>query len=149
MQQGEREAESSSDGKRRLLQISRMPPRDQGLITARMLIAGATKRVFTSPSLISPTREQILQCYDWRHPSGAVQAAIWRVPAPKNWSQFILCEMQVADTKYLGLEAHVQALLCCRGCSMTKVKENTSENSAHPNNGGFMSEKRRSSYGTY
>lgn len=82
--------ESGGDGKR-LLQISRIPPCDQCLITARMVIAEATKLVFTSLSLISLTREQILQCCDWGHPSGAAHAAIWRILALKNWVWFILC----------------------------------------------------------
>lgn len=56
--------ESGSDGKRRLLRISRIPPRDRRLITARTLIAEATKLGFTTLFLISLTREQILQRSD-------------------------------------------------------------------------------------
>lgn len=42
----------------------RTPPRDQHLITARTLIAEATKLIFTTLSLISLAREQILHCSD-------------------------------------------------------------------------------------
>lgn len=49
----------------------RTPPRDQHLITARTFTAEATKLIFTTLSLISLAREQILHCSDWRHPSGA------------------------------------------------------------------------------
>lgn len=49
----------------------RTPPCDQHLITARTLIAEATKLIFTTLPLISLAREQILHCSDWRHPSGA------------------------------------------------------------------------------
>lgn len=110
--------QSSSDGKRRLSRISRIPPRDYCLITAGVLIAEATKLIFTTFSLISLTREQVLHCGDWRHPSGVARAASGWILALRNWGWFIPCKMQVADTK--GSEADAQALLCCRRISMTK-----------------------------
>lgn len=89
--------QSSSDGKRRLSWISRIPPRDSCLITAGALIAEATKLIFTTFSLISLTREQVLHCGDWRHPSGAARAASGWISALKHWGWFIPCKMQVAD----------------------------------------------------
>lgn len=122
--------ESSSDGKRRLLQISGKPPRDQCLIAARTLIAGATKPPLTTLSLISLAREQILQHSDWGHPSAHVllSAEHWRWRT-KAGSRCARCKCLIWSHRDLN-QMH-EPSPAVEDAPWQKVKENTSESSKY------------------